>query len=432
MAVHYMKRVFISTLGCKVNQYESSAIAEQFCNLGFEPTNDISLADIIVINTCTVTNRTDYKSRNIINKAIRIKAIKPGIKIYVTGCFTQRNNNDLENNPDIDLVIDNQNKTDVARWLLDSNYRFADILDPHPYRHIPVSVMHERTRAFQKIQDGCDYYCNYCAVPYARGHSRSCSYTDVIDQAKLLVTNGYKEIVLGGVNLGLYKDNNKGLADIIEALNKISGLEIIRLSSIEPQLFSKQLLETCINSGKVAPHFHIPLQSGSDNILKRMGRKYHREEVQTLVEDILKHYPTAAIGLDVITAFPGETDQEFIETYDFINNLRICYLHVFVYSKRSGTPASKYKGQINGIVSKKRSIQLSELSQTKKVDHMNDLISKGTIVKGVVEEKHGNYYSALSNHYHRMFCNEECDLNSVVSMKVESIFEEGLTGKRTY
>ncbi|MGC9362746.1 MAG: radical SAM protein, partial [Candidatus Syntrophosphaera sp.] len=237
-----MIRVAIATLGCKTNTYESSAIARQFdpgthCLVPFnEP------ADIYIINTCTVTGRTDYKSRNLIRRALERKLADPSIRVVVTGCYAQREPDAIRGMGAIDLVADNQNKQDIARLLNDPGYAFSDIMEAKDFSYRPVGEIVEHTRAFQKIQDGCDFRCSYCAIPYGRGNSRSARFGDVVSQARLFVENGYKEIVLGGVNLGLYEDGRHGLADVVEALEEIQGLELIRLSSLEPQLVTPGLL----------------------------------------------------------------------------------------------------------------------------------------------------------------------------------------------
>lgn len=231
-----MIRVAIATLGCKTNAYESAAIAARFPQTEYILVPFDAAADIYIINTCTVTGRTDYKSRNLIRKALARKEKDPSIRIVATGCFAQRNPDEIRDLGDIDLIVDNQSKADIAAILNSGDYVFQDIMRSRDFAYRPVAKMVEHSRAFQKIQDGCDYRCAYCAVPYGRGSSRSAALSDVLEQARLFVQNGYREIVLGGVNLGLYQDGDHGLADVVEALQDIDNLELIRLSSIEPQL----------------------------------------------------------------------------------------------------------------------------------------------------------------------------------------------------
>ena len=420
------KLVAFYTLGCKINQYETSVIADQFTALGYKIVEDNTPANIYVINTCTVTNRTDFKSRNLIRKALKIKAANPEVKVYVTGCYSQRSMDDIKAMGDIDLIIDNQYKTDIHKWFDTLDYDFLDIMKADSYHYIPVTKMLEHTRAFQKIQDGCDFYCSYCAVPYARGHSRSCKFSDVVNQAKILVENGYKEIVLGGVNLGLYRDGNHRLADVLVALNELEGLELIRISSIEPQLLTDSLLSTISGIAKVCPHFHIPLQSGTDSILRRMGRKYLTADVAKLVENIRKYNPLAAIGMDLVTAFPGETDEDFETTYDFIKALDINYLHVFTYSKRKGTPAAAMKDQVHGAVASERSKLLTDLSESLKSRYTELLISNQCDVRGIAEDVHNGAYTALSDHFIRIFSKSEATLGDMLIGKASATYEDGI------
>ncbi|MDZ4183292.1 MAG: MiaB/RimO family radical SAM methylthiotransferase, partial [Candidatus Cloacimonadaceae bacterium] len=330
-----MIRIAIATLGCKTNAYDSAAIVDQFDAASYRLVPFQEDAEIYIINTCTVTNRTDFKSRNLIRKALKHKAIDPSVKVIVTGCFAQRAHDEIAAMGAIDLIVDNQQKTDIAALIRQSGNEFQDIMDAKEFRYAPVTNMVERSRAFQKIQDGCDFYCSYCAVPYARGHNRSASFKDVIAQAELFVRGGYKEIVLGGVNLGLYQDGKHDLRSVINAMQGIDGLELIRVSSIEPQLFDDPLLDCLASNSKVCPHFHIPLQSGSDSVLRRMGRRYDSKLFSDLIEGILDRIPDAAIGADVICGFPQESDAESAQTYDLIRSLPLAYLHVFSYSKRS-------------------------------------------------------------------------------------------------
>lgn len=401
-----MIRVAIATLGCKTNTYESSAIARQFdprthCLVPFnEP------ADIYIINTCTVTGRTDYKSRNLIRRALERKQADPSIRVVVTGCYAQREPDAIRNMGEIDLVVDNQNKQDIARLLNDPDYVFSDIMVAKDFIYRPVGGMVEHTRAFQKIQDGCDFRCSYCAIPYGRGNSRSARFGDVISQARLFVENGYKEIVLGGVNLGLYEDGQHGLADVVEALEEIKGLELIRLSSLEPQLVKPGLLARISSCGKLCPHFHLALQSGCDSVLKRMNRDYSVREVEGLLSEISGLFPNAAIGMDVITGFPGEDENEFEATRSFLAGLDIAYLHVFPFSRRRGTPADTMPGQVLNQEKKRRAGILTQLSSKKKNAYMERLISKGVKLRGVSEKSVRAYVTFLSDHYIRVYTKE--------------------------
>jgi threonylcarbamoyladenosine tRNA methylthiotransferase MtaB len=397
-----MIRIATKTLGCKINQAESAIILDQFPQGNIEIVDWSDPADIYIINTCTVTNRTDYKSRYHIRQALAMKALNPTTKVVVTGCFAQRSKEEIELLGDVDYIIDNQKKLDIAAIVSGMPASFSDIMEAKEFSYKPVSNMLGHSRAFQKIQDGCDFYCSYCAVPYARGHARSAKIEQVIEQARLFVDNGFKEIVLGGVNLGLYKDGDNDLGKVVSLMADIEGLELIRLSSIEPQLFSKQLIDRLSSIDKVCPHFHIPLQSGSDEILKSMGRRYDTSLVKDLVHNILTAFPHAAIGFDVITGFPGESDAHTLETYTLLKSLPIAYLHVFSYSKRKGTPAEKMSKQVTKDMKQVRTSQLVALSNELQASFRQSLKDKQVLLRGVVEahSEHGSEF--LSDHFIRV------------------------------
>lgn len=393
-------RLAISTLGCKTNFYESAAIAERFGDV--ELVKFTEDADVYIINTCTVTNRTDYKSRNLIRKALAKKADNPEVKVVVTGCFAQRSLSEIQALGPVDLVVDNQSKLDIAEIIAGRENHFTDIMDARDFVYRPVSNMLSHTRAFQKIQDGCDFYCAYCAVPYARGHSRSARYEDVIAQARLFADNGFREIVLGGVNLGLYRDEKKNLADVVRGIAEIDEIKLIRLSSIEPQLLFDDLLYNLSDVAKLCPHFHIPLQSGSDVILKSMGRRYDTILIRNLVSEILAIYPDAAIGFDTICGFPGENDEFFMETHDLLNSLPIAYLHVFSYSKRKGTRADQMPNQVPADIKNQRSLALTQLSREKTHKYMKKLKELNIRLRGINESDYPANPETLSDHYLRV------------------------------
>jgi threonylcarbamoyladenosine tRNA methylthiotransferase MtaB len=354
------------------------------------------------VNTCTVTNRTDFKSRNLIRKALHQKELHPGARVVVTGCFAQRSAQEILALGNIDSIIDNQNKLDIATLLNGKELPFTDIMAAQEFVYRPVYNMLGHTRAFQKIQDGCDFFCHYCAVPYARGHSRSARMEDVLAQAQLFADQGFREIVLGGVNLGLYQDGNMRLADVVRELSQLKGIELIRLSSIEPQLFDLALIESIAKIPKLCPQFHIPLQSGSDQVLQMMGRRYQTSEVQTLVHRLIDTFHDPAIGLDVITGYPGETAELFQETYDFIASLPIAYLHVFSYSRRKGTPAAALKAQIDKDEKKQRTAELTTLSHRCTESYRERLIRNQVNLRGVVEKTRDGQSELLSDHYLRI------------------------------
>jgi len=419
-----MKTAAIATLGCKVNQVESSSIAEQLTEKGFQIVEFDQPADVYIINTCTVTNRTDYKSRNLIRKAQKQKSVNPQVKIIVTGCYAQKEIAEIRELGNIDLIVDNQAKIDLDLWLENDQYQFRDIMHAEAMPWKPVKTMHERTRAFLKIQDGCDYYCSYCAVPYGRGPSRSLSFREVIEQAELLTGNGYQEIVLSGVNLGLYHDKttDKKLSDAIQVMVEKNKLKLLRLSAIEPDLWENDLIEVIQSSEKVCPHFHVPVQSGCDSVLQSMGRKYSVSLVQNLIWKLNEIKPDCAIGLDIISGFPGETEAEHQKTLEFIKEAEISYLHVFGYSKRKGTPATLLSNQNNGKVIKQRVAELTTLSNIKKEECRKKLISKGIKLRGIVETVANGLGSSLSDHYLRIYSGKD-DTN-------ENDYTEGIADRK--
>ncbi len=399
-----MKKIAAITFGCKVNQYETSCIVDEFTKEGYQIIEFDKPADVYVINTCTVTNRTDYKSRNAIRKALSQKQIDPSVKVVVTGCYSQRKKEEIEELGNVDLIVDNNSKSKIFEKLNSGNQQFRDIKDQYNFDEISTTKMLDKTRAFIKIQDGCDYYCAYCAIPYARGHSRSRNKNKILDQIQKLVDNGYKEFVLGGINLGLYgTELDYSLAKLLYEIEKIDGVELIRLSSIEPQLFTDELLDYFIKSKKMCHHFHIPLQVGCDELLKEMGRRYSTEQFRNTIAKIRNIFPDVAIGIDVIAGLPGETEELFHKTHHFLSNLEFTYLHVFSYSKRSGTRAEKMKDHVNGKIIKQRSNKLISISKAKLTEYIDFIINNNIELKGVIEQKADDYWTALSDHYVRIF-----------------------------
>ena len=393
-------RIAIATLGCKANQAESAVILDQFRDFQLVPWQEE--ADLYIINTCTVTNRTDYKSRNLIRQALSQKAQNPFAKIVVTGCFAQRYPEEIAKMGNIDLLIDNQQKLNIADILAGGNYEFMDIMQAKEFAYKPTTKMYNRTRAFQIIQNGCDFNCAYCAVPYGRGRSRSATLEQVLQQAHLFVESGYKEIVLSGINLGLYKDGNNDLTDVLFRLNEIKGLELIRLSSIEPQLFNDKLINTLPLISKLCPHYHIPLQCGADTGLKRMRRRHSTTTTNKLTIKIWERIPYPAIGMDIITGFPGETEEEHQQTCSYLRSLPLAYLHIFSFSKRKGTPAFELPNQIPKTIKNHRANELTQISRELTVAYTNSLVENNIPLRGIVEKSANGYCEFLSDHYVRV------------------------------
>lgn len=404
-----MKKVAAATFGCKVNQYETSCVLDKFCQNGYQIVSFTEKADVYIINSCTVTNRADFKSRNAIRQALIQKELNPEAKIIVTGCYSQRIKKEIYELGHIDLITDNNEKSKLFELMTES----VPQTPPDIFDELSTTQMIDHNRAFIKIQDGCDYRCAYCAVSAARGLSRSREPSNILNQISLLTEKGYSEFVLGGINLGLFgreKKDNYFLADLLYDIEKISGVELIRLSSIEPQLFDDNLIEFLKFSDKICPHFHIPLQAGSNEILQKMNRNYTCEEFRSKIEQINSAIPKAAFGYDVILGFPGETDSLFRETHDFINSLPAAYLHGFPFSRRPGTLAWSMKDQIHGIDIKKRCIAFQELSDKKSKDYIESILMKEITLRGVVESRKAEFWTGLSDHWVRFYLPDSGDL----------------------
>jgi threonylcarbamoyladenosine tRNA methylthiotransferase MtaB len=404
------KTIAAITFGCKVNQYETSCILDEFVQHGFQIVEFNQPADVYIINSCTVTNRTDSKSRNAVRKALQQKKKNSNAKVVITGCYSQRNKAAIQELGTVDLIVDNNKKSKICQYIESSNLtssdKLEDLADKTEFDELFTTQMIDHSRAFIKVQDGCDYYCAYCAIPYARGTSRSRKPENVLKQIKTLVDQGYNEFVLGGINLGLYgKENDEGyfLAHLLKDIEKINGVNLIRLSSIEPQLFPEDLLEYFRTSTKICSHFHIPLQVGCDELLKSMGRKYSTTEFVETIQNLKNIFPDSAIGIDVITGLPGETEELFQKTFNFLTNLDFTYLHVFPYSRRPGTKAAKLPDQVNGAISKSRSKILNELSQQKTEKYIDKILKQHLTLSGIIEKKHSRYWTALSDHFIRVY-----------------------------
>lgn len=367
-----MNSVAYYTLGCKLNFAETSSIAQQLSDLGFVKKDFHSGADLYVINTCSVTDNADRKCRAVVRKALDIS---PGAFIVLIGCYAQLKPKEIATLPGVDLVLGANEKFHIADYLgnLKKSTKTAtyacSIEDVHTFNS--AFSVDERTRGFLKIQDGCDYSCTFCTIPMARGGSRSDSIENVLENAKTLAEKGVKEIVLTGVNTGDFGLDESGrrkssFFDLLCQLEKMNANDRIRISSIEPNLLSQEIIELVAGSKVIMPHFHLPLQSGSDNILKAMRRRYNRSLYQSKVEEIRHIIPHAAIGVDVIVGFPDETISDFNDTYHFIKDLDISYLHVFSYSPRENTLAAKMDSQVDSKEKNERSRQLRILSEKKR------------------------------------------------------------------
>ncbi len=362
-----MKRVGFHTLGCKVNFAESSTLARMFAGAGFVRVGPNSEADVYVINSCSVTAHADKKCRNLINKLHRRS---PDAVIAVTGCYAQLNPGSVSTLEGVDFVFGNNFKEVITEIITNYELRITNRerqIKVCPYSEIDTFFAAwsggDRTRAFLKVQDGCDYKCSYCTIHYARGKSRNISIGEAVGQAREIAAQGIKEIVLTGINTGDFgRTTGERFIDLLRELDAVEGIERYRISSIEPNLLSDEIIEFCFASRKFQPHFHIPLQSGSDRILGLMRRRYTTAKFADRVAKVRSLAPDTFFGIDVIVGFPGETDEDFETTYRFLEELAPSYLHVFPFSERPGTPAVDLPGKVSPKVAAERAARLGELS----------------------------------------------------------------------
>lgn len=374
-----MKKISFYTLGCKLNQAETAVLAEQFSAQGYQIVPFGQQVDLCVINTCTVTAKTDYRCRQMIRKAMKIS---PDAKIVVVGCYAQLNPEKIEKMAEVDYIFGSDAKFDLLEKLNSQNVSvepFVLLSDNKSFRNPLPGNFWNHTRAFLKIQDGCDSFCSYCTVPSARGKSRSDSLEHIVATANKLIERGHKEIVLTGVHIGKYGNDLQPrleLLDVLKSLEKIGELQRIRLSSLEPLEIKLPLIEWIVNSKKICSHFHIPLQSGDDGILKLMNRNYTTGQYNQVIEQVKTLLPECGLGADVIVGFPGETDEQFLNSLEFVKAQPFSYLHVFSYSKRPGTRAAQFKNAVNPAVIKQRSERLREIGRHKKADFYQSLIGK--------------------------------------------------------
>ena len=425
--------VALSTLGCKLNFSETSSIANNLEKNNFKVVPFNQYADAYIINTCSVTENADNKFKVFVNKALKIN---PNAFVAAIGCYAQLKPEELLSVKGVDLVLGASEKFNIVNYLQNIDQDFSkfdhscNINDVDSF--IETYSTNSRTRAFLKVQDGCDYKCSFCTIPLARGKSRSNSIENVVKNVKEIISNGIKEIVLTGINLGDFGKRqsdsfvtNEDFLGLIKTLDKIDGVERYRVSSIEPNLLTDEIISFISKSNKFVPHFHIPLQSGSDQILKKMRRRYKTDLYESRVELIRKLMPNASIGVDVIVGFPGETDDMFLETYNFIEKLDVTYLHVFSYSERENTKAI----ELNGVVSKKtrnkRSKLLRLLSASKKTSFYKNNIGTDYNVLFESENKNGLIEGYTENYIRvRKDWNKNL-VGQIKKVRIEKVDSEG-------
>ena len=378
-----MKKVSFYTLGCKVNQYETNAMAQKFKESGYKivDMND-DISDICIVNTCTVTNMSDRKSRHSLR---RVKEKNPSAIIAAVGCYAQVAKNDLENMPEIDIVLGNEEKANIVQYVekfIENEKKLIEIEDiatKKEFEDMGQITYTEKTRAFIKVQDGCNQFCSYCIIPYARGRVRSRNAESIIKEITQIAQNGIKEVVITGIHVASYgRDfgNENGLIELLEKINEIEGIKRIRLGSLEPKIITEEFMQRLMKLDKICHHFHLSLQSGCDATLKRMSRKYTTSEVKEIIERLRRYYDDVMLTTDIIVGFPGETEEEFETTYQFLKEVKLYKMHVFQYSPRKGTRAAVMPNQISGNIKEARSKKLIELSNENQKMYNQQLVGK--------------------------------------------------------
>ena len=442
------KTVAFCTLGCKVNQYETNAMIEQFIKKGYTIKEFNEKADIYIINTCTVTNMADRKSRQMLRRA---KELNPNSIIVACGCYAQVAKEELEKIPEIDLIYGTNEKNKIAD-LVDSlgtshfassiplasktendnkikETKVTDVMYQKEFLDFGVTDYTEKTRAVIKVQDGCDRFCSYCIIPYARGHIRSRKIQNVVEEIKTIAQKGIKEVIITGIHVASYGRDikeNIGLIDLLEEINKIDGIKRIRLGSLEPTLITEEFLERLTKLEKICDHFHLSLQSGCDETLKRMNRRYTTEEFKKCTELLRKAYPNVALTTDIIVGFPGETDEEFNKTYEFLKEINFYKMHIFKYSPRKGTKAAVMPNQIDGNIKEQRSAKLIELSHNNEIKYNEEEIGKELEV--LWEEKEGEYIQGHTTNYKVVKIPYKPIENTISKAKIEKVENLELIG----
>jgi threonylcarbamoyladenosine tRNA methylthiotransferase MtaB len=428
-----MKRIALHTCGCKLNYAESAAIGKQFTGNGYTVVGIDDRADVIVINSCSVTASADRECRKLVRRALRHS---PDAFVAVVGCYAQLQAEQLAAIPGVDLVFGTQDKFSLFN-IIDGGKKktHADIIvsclgEMNEFGLASSAGFEERTRAFLKVQDGCDYSCTYCTIPLARGRSRSAGILKIVQQAREAVELGYKEIVLTGVNVGDYgRKDGTNLLTLLKQLTTLDGLLRIRISSIEPNLLTDELLDFWFAEEKLCNHWHIPLQSGSDTILRLMQRRYLTKVYTDKIERIKSHIPEAGIGTDVIVGFPGESNELFEDAYKYLTNLPVTYLHVFSYSERPNTPASEFLPKIDPRIKAERSKRMHKLSDKKRSDYYHRFLGKTIPV--LFESVNSNgLVSGLTQEYVRVDVKSDSHItNEILNITIQEASIDRCIGK---
>jgi threonylcarbamoyladenosine tRNA methylthiotransferase MtaB len=423
--INMNKKIAFITLGCKVNLYDTEAMAELFTEKGYEVVDFEEYADVYLINTCTVTNLGDKKSRQMIRRA---KRINPNSVVVATGCYAQVASEEVAKIEGINIVIGTKNRSEIVETV--ENYvaengvvnNVSDIMGEKEFEPLQISRLTNRTRAYIKIQEGCNRYCTYCIIPYARGPIRSRKPEEVIEEVKKLAENGFKEVVLTGIHVASYGLDlgNITLADIIEKVHSVDGIERIRFSSMEPLAIDNEFVARMSKLPKVCDHYHLSLQSGCNRTLKRMNRKYNAEQYAEACERLRNAFPNVAITTDIIVGFPDETEEDFKESLAFAERMKLDKIHTFPYSPKKGTPAAKMKNQISGDVKSQRSKEMIALSDKMNIDFLNNNIGKTVPV--LFEDMENGFWQGHTTNYIKVLAKSDENLNNkIVDVKLDKI-----------
>src|SRR5690606_11885484 len=424
------KKVAFYTLGCKLNFSETSSIGRIFQGAGYETTPFNSKADVYIINTCSVTENADRKCRKVVKEALKYS---PGAYIAVVGCYAQLKPREITEIPGVDMVLGAAEKFNIIAHINDLTKQPKAMVHNSPItdinQFIPAFSIGDRTRTFLKVQDGCDYSCTFCTIPLARGASRSGTIPELVNQANEIAASGVKEIVLTGVNIGDFgiRDGKREdrFLDLVKALDQVEGIDRFRISSIEPNLLSNEIIEFVAQSNRFVPHFHIPLQSGSNKVLRLMRRRYQRELYAERVAAIKALMPDGCIGVDVIVGFPGESREDFLETYQFLNALDVSYLHVFTYSERENTIAAQMEGAVPGAQRSDRSKMLHILSEKKRRAFYETQIGSDGLVLFEGDIKDGYMHGFTKNYVKVRTPYDPLLVNEIVPVKLVALTDSG-------
>ena len=418
-----MNKIAFITLGCKVNQYETNAMIQKFIEQGYNIVKHTKKADIYIINTCTVTNMSDRKSRQMLR---RVKDLNPHAIVVACGCYAQVAKEELKKIEEIDLILGNNEKKEIVKYIekyIDEKHKIKsieDVMQTREFVDFGNVTYTEKTRAVIKVQDGCDRFCSYCIIPYARGRVRSRRPESVISEIKNIAKKGIKEVVITGIHVASYGKDFKEdyrLINLLEEINKIDGIERIRLGSIEPLLINEEFLSRLTRLEKICHHFHLSLQSGCDETLKRMNRRYTTKQFGKIVNLLRENYNDVILTTDIIVGFPGETEEEFNKTYEFLKKIKFYKMHVFKYSKRKGTKASTMPIQIDGNTKEIRSQKLIELSNINEVEYNKTYIGKE--VEVLFEERKDGFYKGHTKNYILVYLPEK-DIPKKNKEKIEN------------